>query len=184
MTNARKFLRTVSCALVIFAGFLSSLHAQTEAQRERREIALTLMFFTVQSENTVEGLRERMRQLFFRLDFDGGGITDRDRQQKSRFDAAKSRSLRIMMLLNRDLDGDGTVTKLELLDSLSPEARKIAERESRPAPPDDARIAALIEQQIGDLMSRDLNGDGRIASSELVQEARQYFWQGWRGGIS
>lgn len=75
---------------------------------------MALMYFASQHTESSDELHDKMRLIFFHKDYDGDGITERDRRLTRLYNAAKSRSFRVSMLFHNDFDGDSVVTTDEL----------------------------------------------------------------------
>jgi len=113
---------------------------------------------------------KQARQLFYRFDLDGGGVTDSD----WRFDKARSlanrRSREIQRWLKQDLDADGVVTKAELEQFWTPEVLKALRRRKANLVkfPDVKR--ELLRRHTESYLQADTNNDQRITFPEMMAE--------------
>jgi Ca2+-binding EF-hand superfamily protein len=159
-----------------FAGFVLAVTlpvlpaAAQQAPAVTSAEALLARFFSGPAGVTLPRHLEHRRAEFATLDFDGdGAVTPADLEHHRARLAAINRATIIATILADDLDGDGIVTREEVLQSagglyLSPFALN-AEVE--------AAQRRKIEAEIARHMRPDLDGDGRIEGTEMLAYAKE-----------
>src|ERR1700752_2010209 len=120
---------------------------------------------------TLEQYLQQRRHEFARFDADGdGAVTQADVDFNRARHMASMRASAIAEILQTDLNGDGLVTRDEIRQALETRMAifPIADA-SRPG------FREQMEAEITKRMAPDLNGDGRIAGSEMLAHAKLRF---------
>jgi len=135
-----------------------------------RQNILTL----IRPDVTWEQVRDKMREAFHRTDIDQTGISRATIEKHRLIQRAKQRAEIVTRKLAWDLDGDGTVTRDELVTVF----RKDAEAQVRrvlpsPASPaeHDRLVGEKLEALIAPIMKDDADGDGRLTIAEMMAGA-------------
>jgi Ca2+-binding EF-hand superfamily protein len=112
-----------------------------------------------------------MRTAFLRHDHDRDSVISAiDRERSRQMLAALERSKLVTPFLRVDLDGDGVVTREEVLKYETHIARTSLRGEG---PQIEARRQQQVSARLAALMVADRNGDGRIDWSEMIAHAKQ-----------
>lgn len=137
---------------------LGSAPVLSQAQSDEAALAMgRLLEHHLRRASTVADYHSRIIQAGAEMDVDGvPGLTIADYAQFGLIQRAGSRATELVTFLSNDLDGDGVVTKDEVL----PRARALASRK-----PESERVAA-IEETVSKAMQNDANGDGMVTVQE------------------
>jgi Ca2+-binding EF-hand superfamily protein len=120
---------------------------------------------------TLQQVKERVRDYFYNLDFDGTGVSARSYDIFLQQHRAKERATQINRLLALDLDGDGVITREEMETVARIYAASTAARLPADPRPDQERRRAGMATQIAHWLKYDRNGDGRITIDEVLAAA-------------
>jgi Ca2+-binding EF-hand superfamily protein len=123
-----------------------------------------------------EDYLERMRRVHRATDVNSDAVvSNADLEQQRILNAASDRAHAIRELLRYDLDGDGVVTRAEVV-QVETQRKRLEAREDPRLPgilPHEAQILQRIDQAADSTMRADLNKDGRIDWLEMLAFAKQ-----------
>ena len=130
---------------------------------------LSARFFSGWAGIALPGHLEHRRAQFAALDFDGdGAVTPADLEHHRIYLAANRRAMIISTIIPADLDGDGIVTREEVMRYVG--GQWLSPGQSAEA---DAARRPQTEAEIARHMRPDLNGDGRIDGGEMLIFAKE-----------
>lgn len=118
---------------------------------------------------SVEAVRAHMANVFLRADIDGGGFSQSDQDLAQKIARAKRRARELTQWLQRDLDGDGEVTRAELEVFYAVQARRPLRSASISVEPSEAQIAEILGKLVSKALAADTNGDGTITFEEMTE---------------
>jgi Ca2+-binding EF-hand superfamily protein len=132
------------------------------------------VFALILPDITWEQVREKMRAAFYLTDIDRTGITQATIEKHKAYRRARQRATFVAGQLARDLDGDGTITRAELITIFRRQAEADVRR-MRPPPATQAErdrlVADKLEALIAPIMKNDTDGDGRLSMAEMMAAA-------------
>jgi len=160
-------------ALALAAMALSVLPARAVEAPERppQEWLRQKILSIIGEDVTWDHVRDRMQVNFYLTDIDQTGITRATIETHRQIQRARLRADRISQVLASDLDGDGIITRDELVTALRKDAAAQVRR-MRPAPASEAERERLLgeklEAMIAQTMMDDADGDGRLTLAEIA----------------
>ncbi len=120
------------------------------------------------SRNEIE---KHLLTMFDQADFDGGGVMQSDYERAARVRNAQQRAARITAILRYDLNGDGKVTRAEVIEvETHPPLTQVGAPPAAPAP---AQNSDASQQVVDRLMALDANRDGALVLSEMLSFANE-----------
>lgn len=115
----------------------------------------------------VGDIDQSMTQLFHSNDVDGGGISETDYSLADQIRLAKERARELGRVLEKDLDGDGQITREEIAAIVRPEARQFIIVQGVRIAPTEAQVAEIVRQLTIKGLADDKNNDGVLSFEEL-----------------
>lgn len=160
------FWRKTMMAGLLFAGLpIGHAAGQERAALAEGTLARSLLS-SMRNGATVEAAKKKIQRRFKLTDIDGNGVSESDYELKEKMGAAVSRARRISRFLEKDLDGDGAVSRKELRLYHGVSARKpIRSRGVQIFPTEEQ-----IEQKLSTLVSQDMAADKDENSTVTIAE--------------
>lgn len=161
------FLCKTMMAGVLFAG-LPIGHAAGQERSALAEGALARsLLSSMRNGATVDAAKKKIQYRFKLTDIDGNGVSESDYELKDQMGAAVSRARRISRFLQKDLDGDGAVSRKDLRLFHGVSARKPIRSSGVQVFPTKEQIektlSALMEQDL----AADKDGNGTVTIAEI-----------------
>lgn len=121
---------------------------------------------------TLADTRRELEQIFDEQDLQGSGITSAVREALASLPQAQHRGRLLGEALAFDLDGDGRLTRQELMLALGGRARRYIHANGVKMKPNDEQIAAQLDKLVSERLKADRDGDGVLTLDELIQDAK------------
>lgn len=102
---------------------------------------------------------------------DARGVSQKGIDQLRLIAAAQRRGQIYAMVHAQDLDGDGEVTREELLAHFQPRARRALHANGVALEPTEEQVRQQLDRLVGDALKLDTDRDGRITAAEAKREA-------------
>ncbi len=169
MRTLRLLLTTVLLVLGSTSGVVAAVDERQLSGEETFRIALKAQ---LRAGDSLEEALERLRAVFAESDLDGGGISDSDIDLNLRIRTASQRRMHIEPWLDRDLDGDGAVTRAELEAFFGKTARKPVRSDGVYLFPTREQIAEKVAKLVDKALEVDRNRDGTVTLPELLEAFR------------
>jgi Ca2+-binding EF-hand superfamily protein len=147
------------------------------------EWIITRMGNVVRADVTWDQVRSQMLPAFYQSNPDERGVSPQGIDNLRRITAARQRSQVITQILNYDLDGDGNVTKDEIIAAMQPRARQLIPANGVQLEPTPQQVRLQLDRLVSDALKPDTDGDGVITAAEIQQEAQKHVDQaslGWQ----
>ncbi|MFM1813926.1 MAG: hypothetical protein RLZ98_621 [Pseudomonadota bacterium] len=125
----------------------------------------------VRENRKIDEIERSLLKYFEDSDLDGGGVTAADHDLADRVKLAKDRAREVSRSLERDLDGDGNITRQEIEVLVAPEARKLIVVRGVRITPTAEQVREIMVQLMEKALADDANRDGVISFSELQEAA-------------
>jgi Ca2+-binding EF-hand superfamily protein len=138
---------------------------------------------SVRAGATWEQVWSHMRTAFHQSNPDERGVSAQGIDNVRRTIVARQRSQVIAQILTYDLDGDGNVTKDEIIAALQPRARQLIQANGVQLEPTPQQVRLQLDKLVSDVLKPDTDGDGVITAVEIQQEAQRHAHQaelGWQ----
>ena len=126
----------------------------------------------VRAKKTVAQIQKSLMHFYKRTDIDGGGISYSDHRLKEQKESIRQRSRHLTNWLNRDLDGNGVVTREELERLFIGKVRKQISIHGIRLQPTPEQISQSLSNLVGKALKADADGDGNISFSEILSHAK------------
>lgn len=128
-------------------------------------------------------IRDRLIQFhFYSVDADGNGISQSDFDLLDDLESARRRARHVTPLLQRDLNGDGRITKQELEKFFLKQATRPMRSGLISIQPTEAQIRDIQQRLVQGALRADQNKDGVLDFAELMADAENNNRkQRWRG---
>lgn len=168
-----RFVRDALCGGVAAATLCGAAAAASMPDAERW---MTLRFTQFSYGNEVltrSDVHARLMPAFEQADVDGNGVSASDYALQQRINQAQQRASAVSMVLRDDLDGDGRVTRAEVMQAHGHEARRTMMSSGVPVEPTPAQAAEVLKQIVERAMKPDANGDGAITWNEMLALANE-----------
>lgn len=123
-------------------------------------------------EPSLKETRAHLLDLYILEDRDGGGVSQSDHDLSDQLAAARSRAHAVSRWLQRDLDGDGSVTRAELEAVFGPDARRPLKSLSGTIKPTGEQVGQIRDRMVDDALKADMNGDGIVALKEMMGSSK------------
>jgi hypothetical protein len=172
-------LRIVGCSAVFSAVIVLAAAAPAQetspSREEARSWLTTHTLGFARPQDRLDSFKAKASRAFVASDFDGGGVSRSDYEMAGQLQVAAARASRIRQWAELDLDGDGTVTRAEAERAKLPQTMRTLRPHGITVEPTRDQLAALLDKLLADAFSDDLDGNGTITLTEVLdaQRARQ-----------
>lgn len=122
---------------------------------------------------TWDTVRPAMMAAFYQSNPDEHGVTAQGIDNLRRISMAQLRAQRAMQILSYDLNGDGTVTRDEIVTMLQPRSRQMIHANGVQLEPTREQIRQQLDRLVSEALKPDTDGDGIITPAEIRQQAQQ-----------
>jgi Ca2+-binding EF-hand superfamily protein len=159
---------------------LGALAAPAQASSEW---IISRMGNVVRADVTWEQVRSQMLVAFYQSNPGERGVSPQGVDDLRRVAVAQRRSQVIAQILDYDLDGDGSVTKDEIIAAMQPRARQMIQANGVQLEPTPQQVRLQLDKLVSDALKPDTDGDGVITAAEIQQEAQKQADQaglGWQ----
>lgn len=167
------FVRHALCGGVAAAALCSVTVAAPLSDAERWMTLRFVQFAYGTEVLTRSEANARLMPAFEHADVDGNGVSASDYALQQRTNQAQQRASSVSMILRDDLDGDGRVTRAEVMQARGHEARRTMTSSGVPIEPTPAQAAEVQKQIVERAMKPDANGDGAITWNEMLAQANE-----------
>ena len=165
-------LRLLIAATMFAATWSVSASAQAPSLSGADWITLRLQSFA-RAGKPVDDARTRMLGLFANSDMDGGGVSKSDYELHDQLLMAQQRAGVISPWMQRDLDGDGIITRTELEGFYGKQARRPIRSSGVTLTPTEDQVKQMLTKLVGSAMAVDANGDQKVTFGELRAAAAE-----------
>jgi Ca2+-binding EF-hand superfamily protein len=131
---------------------------------------VTRMDGAIRPEVTWEQVKSQMLTAFYQSNPDERGVSAQGIDDLRKIAIAQRRSQAIAQILNYDLDGDGKVTKEEIIAVMQPRARQMIQAHGVQLEPTPEQVRIQLDKLVNDLLKLDADHDGVISAAEIQQE--------------
>ncbi len=129
----------------------------------------------IRSGYTVEYAKKQLLAVFSSVDVNGGGVTEDDYKLKEQMGEASSRAYAMLKWLQKDLDGNGEVTREEVeIFNKAKAGRPVYHQGIRLDLTED-QVAQILKKLVDKSMIDDSNEDGKIDFSEAAAAAKKKY---------
>lgn len=153
--------------LLALAGSAAPLAAQSHQSFSGLDWMNARLATLVRQGTKIEDIRRTLGRYFHDTDVDGGGISETDYEFADAIKLAKERARELGRLLERDLDGDGRITRDEISKFVGPEAKQLIFVQGVRIAPTAEQVRQITEQLIARALVDDKNRDGIVSYEEL-----------------
>ncbi|MCC8961156.1 hypothetical protein H8A95_02220 [Bradyrhizobium sp. Pear76] len=122
---------------------------------------------------TWEQVRSQMLAAFYQSNPDERGVTAQGIDDLRKIAAAQRRLQVITQVLAYDLDGDGAVTKAEVVAVMQPRARQMIHANGVQLEPTPEQVRLQLERLVSEALKLDADQDGVISAAEIRQEGQR-----------
>ncbi len=167
-------------ALVVCLGLIAPARASSEW-------IVDMMAGTFRADVTWEQVRSHMLPTFAASNPGDRGVTAEGIDNLRKIAMAQRRSQAIAQILIYDLDGNGSVTKEEIVTVMEPRSRQMIFANGVQLEPSPQQIRLQLDKLVSDALGSDADRDGVITATEIEQEAQRQAEQvsiGWQQGIA
>ncbi len=148
---------------------LSSAEGQQPVQWQDQ--VFPILHFVARPGDSVGAARDKALHRFRTTDIDGGGVSETDYVLKKQLRFANQRARYVSNWLQRDLDGDGEVTRRELEAAFGKAARRPIRSDGVEISPTEEQVAEKLEVKVREALKDDKNKDGVVSFSETIAAA-------------
>ena len=151
------------------------------------EWIISMMSGVMRPDATWEQVWSQMLYTFYQSNPDERGVSAQGIDNLRRVSVAWQRTQVIAQILSYDLDGDGNVTKDEIIAVMRPRARELIEVNGVRLEPTPQQVRLRFDRLVSNALRPDSDGDGIITAAEIQKEAQKRAYQadlGWRQGAT
>ncbi|MBR1254888.1 hypothetical protein JQ634_14395 [Bradyrhizobium sp. AUGA SZCCT0240] len=167
-------------ALVVCPGLVTPAWASSEWIVARMAGALRV-------DATWDQVRSHMLPSFYASNPGDRGVTAEGIDNLRKISVAQRRTQAITQILVYDLDGNGNVTKEEVITAMEPRARHMISANGVQLEPSPQQIRLQLEKLVSDALKPDADSNGVITAAEIEREAQRQAEQannGWQQSVS
>ncbi|MGY3451783.1 EF-hand domain-containing protein [Bradyrhizobium sp. USDA 4353] len=118
-------------------------------------------------------IRAQLMTAFYISNPDERGVTAAGIDNLRRIVAAQRRSQAMSQILAYDLDGDGAVTREEIVAVMQPRARQMIQANGVQLEPTPQQVRLQLDKLVADALKPDADRNGVITAQEILQEGQQ-----------
>lgn len=122
---------------------------------------------------TWEQVRSQMLAAFYQSNPDERGVTPQGIDDLRKIAAAQRRTQAVTQVLAYDLDGDGAVTKAEIVAVMQPRARQMIHANGVQLEPTAQQVHLQLDRLVSDALKLDTDHDDVISAAEIRQEGQR-----------
>ncbi len=122
---------------------------------------------------TREQVRSQMLAAFYQSNPDERGVTPQGIDDLRKIAAAQRRTQAVTQVLAYDLDGDGAVTKAEIVAVMQPRARQMIHANGVQLEPTAQQVHLQLDRLVSDALKLDTDHDDVISAAEIRQEGQR-----------
>ncbi|WP_338821610.1 hypothetical protein [Bradyrhizobium septentrionale] len=122
---------------------------------------------------TWEQVRSQMLAAFYQSNPDERGVTAQGIDDLRKIAAAQRRLQVVTQMLAYDLDGDGAVTKAEIITVMQPRARQMIHANGVQLEPTPEQVRLQLDRLVSEVLKLDADQDGVISAAEIRQEGQR-----------
>ncbi|MGH1352303.1 MAG: hypothetical protein ACRBBN_16060 [Methyloligellaceae bacterium] len=127
----------------------------------------------VRSGYSIERSKKQLLAVFSNTDVNGGGVTEDDYKLKRQMAEASSRAYGMLKWLQKDLDGNGEVTREEVRVFNKAKANRPVYHQGIRLDLTEEQVAQILKKLVDKSMVDDANKDGKVDFSEAAAAAKK-----------
>jgi Ca2+-binding EF-hand superfamily protein len=156
----------LSSTLVVYLGLIAPARASSEW-------IVDMMARSFGADVTWEQVKSQMQPLFYASNPGDRGVTAEGIDNLRKIAIAQLRSQAMAQILIYDLDGNGNVTKEEIVAVMEPRSRQMIRTNGVELEPSPQQMRLQLDKLVNDVLRPDADRDGVITAAEIEQEAQR-----------
>ncbi len=161
----------LACAFLFSAVSSPALANDLPPALSGDELLLQRMAQKVRRRTPLKEVLEEHWRMFRDTDIDGGGVSERDYESIQQLGEAKRRASFLRQWIERDLNGDGDVSRAELEIVFAHHARNVAKRNRSEVDLNPEQVAKIAADKVAEALVGDADKDGIVTYQEMLELA-------------